>query len=158
MTFEHALTLISLAIALLAVFFGPLISTKIAKRQIESSEKIALKQVVAPMRQAWINGLRDKVSRLCAEAEYCCYNQVAGSGVSSEYKEQARELHRLEKEIALTINPSEEDHKHLVRNIRDMLLCVSTKDVRGLQTALQKTMELTQKILKTEWNRVKSEL
>ena len=105
MTFDHAITLISLAIALLAVFFGPLISTNIAKRQIESSEKIALKQVVAPMRQAWINGLRDKVSRLCADAEFCCYSRVSKSDVSPEYKEQARELHRLEKEIALTINP-----------------------------------------------------
>ena len=39
-----------------------------------------------------------------------------------------------------------------------MLRCVTTKDFLGLDRAVQKTMELTQKILKTEWNRVKSEL
>lgn len=127
MTFDHAVALISLVTALLAVFFAPLISTKIAKRQIGSSERIALRQVVAPMRQAWINGLREKVSKLCAGAEFCCYS-VNELGVSPDYMEQVRELHRLEKEIALTMNPLEEDHNDLVRDIRDSLECLSTKD------------------------------
>jgi hypothetical protein len=98
------------------------------------------------------------VSTLCADAEFCCYTRVAESDVSPEYKELARELGRLEKEIALTINPLEEDHTRLVGDIRDILRCVTTKDIHGLDIAVQKTMELTQKILKTEWNRVKSEL
>ena len=47
-----------LIIAILAVFIGPLISWHIAKRQIESPANVANRQIPAPMRQEWINGLK----------------------------------------------------------------------------------------------------
>jgi hypothetical protein len=149
--------LASLAIAALAVFVGPLVSLRVAKQQVQSSQRVAMKQVVAPMRQAWINALRDKVSAICAEAEYCCYTTSIGENIL-DYPSHARELYRLEKEIALTINPLEEDHKALVKSISKMLRCVQTKNVTDFALSSQETMRLTQGILKTEWNRVKDEL
>ena len=78
--------LVSVSTALVAVFFGPLIQGKIAKRQAanaleiaknqgenqlqlaeksaDNSFRLARKQIIAPMRQAWINSLRDRVSEL----------------------------------------------------------------------------------------------
>jgi hypothetical protein len=157
MTLDHIVSIGSLTITLLAVFFGPLISLRIARRQIESSQRVAVKQVVAPMRQAWINGLREKVSALCAEAEYCCYSMSIGQDIP-DFSKHARKLYRFEKEIALTLNPLEEDHIELARRISELLRCVQTKNANDFPTASRQTMELTQKILKTEWNRVKDEL
>lgn len=154
---DQIIPLASLVIAALAVFVGPLISSRVAKRQIESSQRVANKQVVAPMRQAWINALRERVSAICAEAEYLCYTNSIGENIP-DYPKHTRRLYRLEKEIALTINPLENDHDALVKSISKMLYCVQTKNVNDFNLALQETMGLTQRILKTEWNRVRCEL
>jgi uncharacterized protein YneF (UPF0154 family) len=67
---ERFIPILSLLIAAIAVFVGPAISVYIAKRQIRASSEIAneqirmtlkasSKQITAPMRQAWINCLRN---------------------------------------------------------------------------------------------------
>jgi hypothetical protein len=77
---NQLLPIISLIVAALAVFLGPLISWAIAKRhtssfeknlllQTETSLKIANKKIIAPMRQAWINQLRDLIAELTGK---CC--------------------------------------------------------------------------------------
>jgi hypothetical protein len=63
------LPVLSLVIAALAVFFGPLISLRIAKRQIEASLAVTIRQTIAPMRQKWIDDLRERVAE---------YGSVAG--------------------------------------------------------------------------------
>ena len=55
---------LSLIVTALAVFFGPIISLKIAKQQIRTSLVASHWQVIAPMRQAWINNLREILSDL----------------------------------------------------------------------------------------------
>jgi uncharacterized protein YneF (UPF0154 family) len=60
--------ILSLAVAALAVFVGPFITLRISRRQFELSRRIADKQIVAPMRQAWINNLREKVAELSSSA------------------------------------------------------------------------------------------
>ena len=59
---------LSLIVAAIAVFFGPWISLRIAKRQMASSAEVANKQITAPMRQAWINNLRDLIAELAGDA------------------------------------------------------------------------------------------
>jgi uncharacterized Tic20 family protein len=61
---KEIIPILSLITAILAVFVGPLISWRITKRQIASSLKAANKQIVAPMRQAWINSLRDMIAEI----------------------------------------------------------------------------------------------
>lgn len=164
MTLDHAVPILSLLTALLAVFVGPLVSLKIAerqleitRRQIESAQRVAVKQVVAPMRQVWINTLRERISAACAEAEYCCYTLSLGQTIPN-FPSRARKLYRLQKEITLILNPLEDDHKLLIAHISKMLGCVQRRDPNSFPEALRETMGLTQKILKTEWNRVKGEL
>jgi Zn-dependent protease with chaperone function len=64
----QSIAILSLVVAALAVFVGPLISWFVSKRQLASSLEVANKQVVAPMRQAWINNLRDVLSELLSSA------------------------------------------------------------------------------------------
>jgi hypothetical protein len=46
------------------MFIAPLISWHIAKRQIESPANVANTQITAPVRQEWINDLREPVAAL----------------------------------------------------------------------------------------------
>ncbi len=61
---DKSIPVLSLIVAALAVFVGPLISWLVAKRQLASSLEVANKQIIAPMRQAWINDLRDLLAEL----------------------------------------------------------------------------------------------
>lgn len=65
---NDSIPVLSLIVAALAVFVGPIISWRVAKRQIESSSAVANKQIIAPMRQAWINSLRDAMAELASRA------------------------------------------------------------------------------------------
>lgn len=59
---------LSLLVAALAVFVGPLVSWAMTRRQLEASQRIASRQLVGPMRQAWINDLRAKLAELLSSA------------------------------------------------------------------------------------------
>jgi hypothetical protein len=63
MTAATAIPILSLVVAALAVFVGPIISWRIAKRQVTANFATSNKQIIAPMRQAWINNLRDLLSK-----------------------------------------------------------------------------------------------
>jgi uncharacterized protein YneF (UPF0154 family) len=76
---ERFIPILSLLIAAIAVFVGPAISVYIAKRQIRASSEIAneqirmtlkasSKQITAPMRQAWINCLRNLLAEISSSA------------------------------------------------------------------------------------------
>jgi hypothetical protein len=60
----------SLIVAAVAVFVGPLISLRVAKRQTETALAVAQKQVIAPMRQKWIDSLRDRVAEFVSVAAW----------------------------------------------------------------------------------------
>lgn len=147
----------SLIIAALAVFIGPLISSRIAKHQIESSAAVANKQIVAPMRQAWINDLRDLIAELTASA---LHYFTAGHEFQG-YKNFQR-LTFLEGKIQLMLNPDEEDHRRLESMIRVMLEALQQV---GQGTERQKfinthpeVIALSRRVLKREWNRVKDRI
>ena len=150
---------LSLVVAALAVFFGPLITLRISRKQFELSRRIADKQIVAPMRQAWIEKLREKIAELTSSALHY-WNKDWSSIPDATKDEEQKRLTRLEHEITLLINPSEAEHKELLVAIRQAMVALD----RGLNwgdefaVALQKVIDLGQKIFKTEWNRIKAEI
>jgi hypothetical protein len=60
--------ILSVGVALVATIVGPTVSWIIARQQLRSSLEVSNKQVVAPMRQAWINSLRDLLAELVSNA------------------------------------------------------------------------------------------
>jgi hypothetical protein len=106
---------LSLIVAVLAVFFGPLISLWLAKRQIASSAEVANKQIIAPMRQAWINNLRDHVAELTGDALH-----YFTAGHDFKGYQNLQRLTFLESKIQLMLNPNEPDHQRLEWMIREM--------------------------------------
>jgi hypothetical protein len=155
MTPTQAIPVLSLIIAAMAVFFGPFITLYIGRKQIELSRRIASKQIVAPMRQAWINELRGKLAELSSSALH-----YFNAGFEDRKDEEYKRLTQVEAEITLLINPAEKDHQELVKAIRIMMLALARglDDVDNFIEAHQTTKSLGQKIFKAEWNRVKDDI
>jgi hypothetical protein len=152
---QNAIPILSLIVAILAVFVGPLISWQITKRQIASSLKAANKQIVAPMRQAWINGLRDLIAEISSSALH--YYQT---GYEDRKDEEYKRITELEGKISLMLNFKEDDHKKLHDLIRQMLTSLKKgKEGEEIFTAAHpKVPALSRSILKREWDRVKEDI
>jgi len=152
---EKAIPVLSLVVAALAVFVGPLISWLITKRQLASSLEVANKQIIAPMRQAWINNLRDLVAELTSSA---LHYHVAGFEERTD--EEYRRLTLLEYKVALMLNPLEDDHKRLEQLIRKMISALE----RGREGEAEfvevhpAVKDLSRQIFKREWNRVRDRI
>jgi hypothetical protein len=152
--------IISLGIALLAVIVGPTVTLMISSRQIELSRRIANRQVIAPMRQAWIENVRVKLAEFLSLALHCWNRAVTISSFDALDDAEYKRLLGLGVEIELLINPMETDHKEL--------LSAMTQCTRALAQGIEHHAEfslgrervgaLGQKIFKTEWNRVKAEI
>ena len=143
---------LSLVVAILAVFVGPMISWAIARRQLEASQRIASQQLIGPMRQAWINELRKAVAELLSSGLHYFV-----AGFEDRTDQEYRRLTELEHEVILMLNPREEDHMALLGAIRNMIAALEGGKQHDQQFAEEhkRTAELARRVLKAEWNRVK---
>jgi len=150
---NDTIPILSLVVAILAVFIGPLIASHSAKQQVKSSLAIANNQVIAPMRQAWINDLRNLLAELLSST---LYYYVAGyeNRTDAEYSN----LTLLEYRIALMLNSAEDDHKKLEISIRKLISLLqkghpANEPFPDVHTEIK---TLSRSILKQEWNRVRA--
>lgn len=153
---SEIISILSLIIAVFAVFFGPLISIFITKKTLQINSKIASKSLISPIRQQWINDLRNIISEIIAKSSYYC---VAGTEDRKD-KEYYR-ITELEMKINLLINPKEEDHKKLINLIKEMIenLYIGNQVAESIFWKKHKeVIELSQTILKREWERVKNDI
>jgi len=145
-------SLLSLVIAALAVFVGPMINRNTAQRQLMASLEIANKQIIAPLREAWISSLRELLAELASSA---LHYYVAGfeERTDQEYKH----LTLLQTRVSLMLNPLEDDHKELERCIRKMVGAINDHPSADVFPKMHdKVIDLSRRILKREWNRVKA--
>lgn len=160
------LPVLSLVVAALAVFVGPILAWFVAKRQTAialtnaelqstTSLQIANKQIVAPMRQAWINNLRDLLAELLGKSEH-----YWAAGFEDREDEEYQRITELENKLALFINPKEDDHSHLLEQVEKMTQGISggLSGNKAFWEAHEEVKKLSQSILKKEWNRVKEEI
>ena len=142
---------LSLIVAVLAVVVGPCVALTIARRQIRASLVATNKQITAPMRQAWINKLRELLVELTSSAEHY---YVAGYEDRTDKEYQRVTL--LQAHIRLMLNPNEEDHQHLERLMRRMVTEIEKGKSDVFPVLLIEVIDLSRKILKREWDRVKN--
>lgn len=143
---------LSLIVAALAVVVGPSVSFIIARRQVRASLEASNKQITAPMRQAWINRLRELLAELASSA---LHYYVAGFEERTD--EEYQRVTLLQAHIQLMLNSSEDDHRRLEALIEKMVNEIQYEkgkedrfpDVHTEVIALSRT------ILKREWDRVK---
>jgi hypothetical protein len=132
--------------ALIAVIISPLISIYVVKKEINS-------KVLSENRQLWINSLRERIATfttLIKTPTPLTDDFAAGMAARAE---RTRLISQLANEIALHINPNEDDHAELVRLVRG----AETRSGANPNPAPEdaQIIELAQRILKREWQRVK---
>jgi hypothetical protein len=152
-----AIPILSLVVAALAVFVGPIISWRMAKRQLAATLEVSNKQITAPTRQAWINNLRDSLSEITSSALH--YHV---SGFEERTDEEYQRLTHLEYKIKLMLNPREDDHEQLERLIAQMTELLGEKGSwevdQEFQTYHNAVIALSRNVLKREWDRVKDRI
>lgn len=152
---QNAIPILSLVVAALAVFVGPIISWKVTKRQITSSLAVANKQIVAPMRQVWISNLRDILAELTSSAFHYYL-----AGFEERTDEEYLRVTLLQHKAAMMLNPLEEDHRRLEDLIRQLISSLDDglgSDLRfpGLH---KDVADLSRQVLKREWNCVTNKI
>lgn len=148
---------LSLIVAALAVFVGPVIGWIAGRQQMQASLAVANKQILAPMRQAWINQLRDNVAEFVSKT---MHYYVAGFDDRTDAEYQKLEL--LENRIALMVNVDEPDHKELLEIMRRAISALERGHNQNQEcqflTAHDALVPLSRKILRREWGRVKGHI
>ncbi len=160
-------TILSLCIAALAVFVSPLITWFVTKLQLGAAEraaatraaadrKVANKQIVAPMRQAWIEKLRADIASLLT----LC-NRYAMRG-TAEHNDDYDNISQLILVIRLTLNSAEPTHIFIIDMLEDFFFTaaddtIEFPDYGRLREKEAEIVELAKVIFKKEWERVKSE-
>lgn len=154
---DKYLPIMSLVIAALAVFVGPMISLRMASRQLGATIAISKKNIISPIRQNWINELRKILAELTTTCTYFW----------TETDEEKREEYHLKVraligQLELYINPKEDEHKELLKNVVRMESSMFGKDelehISGFWAVHRATIKQSQKVLKIEWERVKNEI
>ena len=153
---NELISILSLIIAAIAVFFGPLISIIITSKTLRLNSKIASKNLISPIRQQWIDNLRNSIAELVARSHHYCV-----AGTEDREDEEYYRIIELEMKIKLLINPKEIDHIKLLEAINEMLTNLYKGGIKAEIIFWEKhkeVIELSQSILKREWERVKNDV
>lgn len=156
------LPVLSLRVAALAVLFGPAVSWLITRQQVRSSLKAANKQILAPLRQQWIEALRGLIAEVTSEAHYlfiAAADEDIDEGSAKNEKARRRVLF-LEQKVRLMLNPNETDHQELIGKIRALVNAAEAYDPKGPEFGglHEAVTDLSRRVFKREWDRVKQEL
>lgn len=159
----ESLATLSLIVALVAATAGPLVTMAVArfqlhmhKQQLEQQaiqfrEQLlqqigqAKQQVISPMRQQWINTLRDTVAEILSQATQL-HLQDALPTSTERMLLAAREA-----KLELLINPKEENHRVLLQSVRFVVNSIGGDNQHEFHEGHRKAVEVAQKVLKEEW-------
>jgi hypothetical protein len=150
----QAIPILSLVIALLAVFVGPFVSWHITKRQIESSARLANKQIAAPLQIAWANELRKLLAELCTIGWFLTRLPLPPARPDAEIKR----LIQLGHEIIMMLDPRQQSHQLLDKTISETAReLTNKKDQAEGVAAINKLLGAAQAVIQTEYDHVREE-
>ena len=147
-------------ITIIIVFFGYLYTSKLLKKQTELSKNEIKIEVLSKNRQAWINKLRDEISKFIGLSYSIIYQRRILNSLAKDnnyiFKEIATNLVKLEEvkyKIYLLINPNENNNNKMI-NILD-LIGDKVSENQTINDEVSQLVNISQIILKNEWERVK---
>lgn len=146
---NHQLLVISVLIPLLSAIFAAISSWYATRKALKTEHhKMRFDGVlkIAEFRQEWINTLRDEM------AEFQSYGILPGSDPGKE-----RDFYRLGTKIELLMNPHDPDYLELQEHMYNFL-SVADGDTIIKYRQNAGFVALCQKILKREWDRLKSDI
>lgn len=144
---SNIVSIVAVMVSLVAVIVGPIVSFKVAKRQI-----------VSPIRQKWIDELREIISEYLSESKNLIVLGEDGMLNKEVMKEDIfKKLLYLQQKLNLMLNPNEPKHIELL----ELIESITDEIHHGVNNyiefggKLRGATEISQKILKEEWVRVK---
>jgi hypothetical protein len=135
----ETIPILSLIVAALAVFSGPLLSARAARRAM-----------LGPMRQKWINDLRDLLSEITS----CCLHYYV-EGYEDFSDKEYQHITHLQHRIMFMINQDEKKHTDLIKSLEKMVFALDRGADFEFRQAYEKLIIDGRDVLTTEWNVVK---
>jgi hypothetical protein len=147
---SEIISLLALLVSLAALIIGPMVTIKIARRQI-----------VSPIRQKWIDDIRELISEYLSECQKLVI--LSKDGILNDDNIDEVKFARLlfiEQKLRLMLNPNENHHIHLIAVIREITEEIhhGVANILTFGEKLGCATQISQTILKEEWNRVKNGL
>ena len=130
---------------------GAAISYLVGRQQFKAN-------VVSANRQTWINTLRDTVSEYQSSVSRMTVFLSMGKINSDEFRERLDRLIFLDSKIKLLANPNEANHQNLVEivsSLRSISEEAKDEELKRMLSLQDELTVITQKILKSEWERIK---
>ncbi|GAA5443619.1 hypothetical protein Misp06_01797 [Microbulbifer sp. NBRC 101763] len=154
---SNIVPLASLIVAGLAVFVGPVVTYIVATEKNKASARVSNKQIIAPIRQAWIDNLRNLIAEITGKSLHY-WTSGYEDREDSEYLHITELVHKLE----LYLNIAEPDHAYLLKRVHDMVNLLSSSPSSENSNKFQNihidVISTSREILKREWERVKNEI
>ena len=149
-TYAGIAAIISATTALVAVFVGPVMTSRIQRREKLSG-----------MREKWINDLRETLSSVVSHAEACAAMLIQSREINEEFKKTYDFLVQLEGKAKMMLNPKEAPHRQLQEKLEQIVALVNDQTMQSTEK-MDKTRKLTtamipvaQAVFKEAWDRVK---
>ncbi|WP_457352032.1 hypothetical protein [Roseateles sp. P5_D6] len=148
-TTSDIVAFLSMLVALAAVVVGPIVSFKLARRQL-----------VLPIRQKWIDDLRDLMSTLLSKCRAAVIMNE-GNGLLDKREPDEPLLNDilfLEQKLQLMLNPREDDHQKLIEHVDKITEAVQhgASNLLEFGQRMKDASACSKSILKREWERVKN--
>lgn len=146
---SHQLLVISVAVPIFSALVATAASWYATRKTLKANKhRMNFEGVmkIAEFRQAWINNLRDEM------AEFQSYGVHPESNPAQE-----RIFYKLGTKIELLMNPNDPDYPELQQQMY-AFLSVSDGDTVDKYSQNPKFIELCQRILKREWDRLKRDI
>lgn len=126
-------------------------------KTINHQTELSKMEVLSKNRQAWINNLRDEVSRYIGFCQSAYFAHNGNATVKSKLPENLTRIVEIRAKINLLLNPTEENSKILTEQMNSLSDIIKEhKDVEKLREQISDITKVTQKILKEEWEKVKA--
>jgi hypothetical protein len=134
--------ILSLLVAVLAVFVGPTLAARSAKRAM-----------LGPMRQKWINDLRTLLSEVSSR-----YLHYYKAGYEDRTEEEYQHITDIEHQIIFMINPNDPEHQAIVKIVRNMVgaLAKGKDGDKEFIASYEQLLKDGRAVLKKEWEVVKN--
>jgi len=135
---------------------------KTIEKQTELSKNEIKLEVLSKNRQAWINSLRNELSEFMGLVSAIKNHTIIMRGderlvsVKDNFNKiriDTNKLDTIKYKIYLLINPNEENSKKLIALLEPIKTKVLQEE--NVDNEIQQLIDISQKILKYEWNRVK---
>ena len=144
---EHS-NIIPMLISLTAVIVAPIVAFKVAKQQI-----------LSPIKQKWIDELRDIMSEILSEAQRSIVMNEGGGILNAEAPDEKLylKLHYLECKLQLMLSLDDKNHTDLIKLVRTLTDEVhhGVRNYIEFGETISEIAALSHEVLRAEWQSIK---